>query len=189
VPECRLEQFNSEHHTFMSKRFDRTEAGKRIHLASAMTMLGRQDGADHTANASYLDIAAFIARNSNSANTQLEQLWLRILFSVLVSNTDDHLRNHAFMLREGAWVLSPAFDMNPTPDGYGLSLNISETDNALDVQLVQQVAPMFRLARERADQLLVHCKQAVSQWETVAGAAGIPRGDRERMRTAFRLAQ
>ena len=73
----------------------------------------------------------------------LEQLWRRIVFYICVSNVDDHLRNHGFLLQPHGWVLSPAFDINPVADGHGLKLNISETDNSQDLALVKEVAQYF----------------------------------------------
>jgi serine/threonine-protein kinase HipA len=125
VPEAKIQQFSSKHHTFLTKRFDRIQK-QRIHFASAMTMLGFQDGVDYKDNISYLNLAEFIIQQSASAKEDLEQLWRRILFNILVSNTDDHLRNHGFVLTNQGWRLSPAYDMNPNEMGNGLTLNISE---------------------------------------------------------------
>lgn len=188
IPEIRLEKFGSDHHTMLSRRFDRTESGERIHMASAMTMLGRVDGDGHATAVSYLDIAEFITHHSNKTTEQLEELWRRILFNVLVSNTDDHLRNHSFLLVNNAWELSPVYDVNPVAHGNGLQLNISETDNALDPELVMSVAGNFRIGPERAVEIFQHMKSAVSTWEIEAIKIGISRNERNLMQGAFRLA-
>ncbi len=141
--EARL--FRPNRHTFLTKRFDRTERGGRIHYASAMTMLGRNDGEDAFSGASYLEIAEFLMKYGASPDRDLEQLWRRIVFNICVSNTDDHLRNHGFLLSPHGWRLSPAFDMNPDPDGDGLKLNISESENAQDFDIVMEVINYFRL--------------------------------------------
>ena len=122
--EAHLEKFGSPYHTFLTKRFDRTPTGERIHFASAMTLLGKTDG-EGAEGASYLDLAEILQRQGARARDDQEQLWRRIVFSVCVSNTDDHLRNHGFILDPEGWLLSPAYDMNPVPYAEGLVLNIS----------------------------------------------------------------
>ncbi|MEX1114016.1 MAG: HipA domain-containing protein, partial [Akkermansiaceae bacterium] len=132
----------------MTRRFDRvpgSHGSKRLHFASAMTLLGHADGDDHFAGASYLEIVGFLSRQGARPAGDLEELWRRIVFSIAVSNTDDHLRNHGFLFTENGWILSPAYDLNSDPGGTGLSLNISETDNALSFDLALEVAPFFRL--------------------------------------------
>ncbi len=102
VPEAKIMHLSGKHHTYLSKRFDRTVKGERIHYASAMTLLGYNDDADYMDGVSYLELAEFIARYGASVISDLEQLWRRILFNILVSNTDDHLRNHGFfIIRQG----------------------------------------------------------------------------------------
>ncbi|HTF04982.1 MAG TPA: HipA domain-containing protein, partial [Bacteroidia bacterium] len=130
-----IKQFNNDYHTFLTKRFDRNEKGERIHFASAMTMLGYVDGAGENTGVSYLELADFLMRNGADVNADLEELWRRIVFNITVKNTDDHLRNHGFLLTERGWKLSPAYDMNPNEFGTGLSLNVSEKENSLDMEL------------------------------------------------------
>jgi serine/threonine-protein kinase HipA len=166
-----LKKFNSKHHTFFSKRFDRTKDGSRIHFASAMTLLGRSDGEP---GASYLDIAGFIMQQGSNADTNLEELWRRIVFSIAVKNTDDHLRNHGFMLHQGGWKLSPAYDINPVPHGNGLTLNISSADNSLDYGLALSVANYFRVNTEKAETIIDGVKKVVSDWRKTAKHFNIP---------------
>ena len=110
------------------------------------------------------------------------------LFNVLVSNTDDHLHNHGFLLVPGqGWRLSPAYDMNPVPDARGLKLNIDEHDNALDLDLVRSVAPQFRVSQKSAKEIESHCKQTVRRWVDIADKIGIPRSEMAVMETAFKL--
>ena len=187
VPNVRLEKFTSVHHTLLSRRFDRTEVAKRVHFASAMTLLDRTDGDDHSAGVSYLDIAEMMANISSSTEKELEELWRRMLFNVLVSNTDDHLRNHGFLLVDSQWVLSPAYDMNPVAFGTGLQLNISEHDNSLSTELVLNVASYFRLSSDRAQRILRDMVGVVSTWDREAERLGIPRSERLEMSNAFRL--
>ncbi|WP_421753640.1 HipA domain-containing protein [Croceimicrobium sp.] len=92
--------------------------------------------------------------SGGNVEADLEELWRRVVFSICVSNTDDHLRNHGFILKPGGWVLSPAYDINPVETGAGLSLNISDNDNALDFDLAIEVAKFFRLDEERAHKIM-----------------------------------
>jgi serine/threonine-protein kinase HipA len=178
--------YNGERHTFLSRRFDRTEAGERIHFASAMTLLGQTDGATGT---SYLDLAEFILRNSASPNANLEQLWRRIVFFIAVKNTDDHLRNHGFLLTPDGWELSPAYDVNPVYFGMGLTLNISETDNSLDWDLARSVAKYFRIEDRQAVEIITQTIKIVSQWPKIAAKYKIKRAEQELMAQAFEHAE
>ena len=143
-----IQRFNSRYHTYLTKRFDRTENSERIHFASAMTLLGYTDG-EKSAGASYLELVEFITRNGVDVDRDLEELWRRIVFSICVKNTDDHLRNHGFLLTDGGWLLSPAYDINPNEYGKGLHLNISDKDNSLSLDLALEVAIYFRLGDEK----------------------------------------
>lgn len=185
VPECRIDEFSGNGSTFLSKRFDRVGA-IRIHFASAMTLLGRNDGDDYEKGCSYLDLAQFIIRHGANPIQDLEQLWKRIVFNVAVSNTDDHLRNHGFLLAPKGWVLSPAYDINPNPHGVGLTLNITEEDNSLDYELVMSIASLFRVGAEQASNYLKSVKIAVNNWREVAGKLNIPRRQIDEFSPAFR---
>jgi len=182
---AQLNRFSSRHHTFLTSRFDRIRQSGRIHFASAMTLLGQQDGADFNSGASYLDIAAFIIRNGRNVNENLKQLWTRMTFNILVKNTDDHLRNHGFLLRKDGWELSPAYDLNPNPRGSGLTLNISEADNSLDTELALSVAKHFRLNGKEAEDILDHIIQEVAQWRITALKYKLSRKEIENMAPAF----
>jgi serine/threonine-protein kinase HipA len=169
-----------------TKRFDRTPQGKRIHFASAMTLLGYTDGVNFQDGAGYLEIAEFIMQNSANVNQDLEELFKRIVFSICVSNTDDHLRNHGFLLTKAGWRLSPAYDMNPNPKGTGLKLNISAHDNSLNLDLAAEVAPFFRLTNEVAAKIIQDTGKVVSQWKQIAAKYKISRDEQDRMSAAFR---
>lgn len=178
-------KFTSKNHTFLTKRFDRTASGSRIHFASAMTLLGYTDGQDYSDDISYLELAEFITNHSANVHQDLEQLWRRIVFSICVSNVDDHLRNHGFILVENGWRLSPAFDINPVETGVGLKLNISENDNALDLSLAMEVIPFFRLNENQAKEIINEVTKAASQWEVVAKKLGLSNLEIERKSRAF----
>jgi serine/threonine-protein kinase HipA len=191
VSNSRLESFGKRsHRTFLTQRFDRRLLNgkrKRTHFASAMTLLGYSDGDGASTGASYLELAQWITQNQLSVDADLEQLWRRIIFSIMIHNTDDHLRNHGFLLTDNGWRLSPAFDLNPDPNGTGLALNISELDNALDLDLARQVAPYFRLEKPAAETIIAEVAEAVSHWRAIATQYDISRAEQNRMQPAFAL--
>ena len=188
VASGQAQRFGSRHHTYLSERFDRTATNERVHFASAMTLLGYQDGTDHQDGASYLELAAFLIRQGAQVEEDLKELWRRIVFNICVANTDDHLRNHGFLLTAHGWHLSPAYDLNPVPYGRGLTLNISETENALDLQLALEVAPFFRLALPQAELVMAKVVSAVRGWRAVAARYQISREEQELVANAFRAA-
>lgn len=164
-------------------RFDRAQS-TRIGYVSALTMLDRADGD----SGSYLEIADVIVRHSPSASQDLRELWRRIAFSVLISNFDDHLRNHGFLRTSTAgWSLSPAFDLNPDPRGADryLSTAIDLDDAEARIDLVLDVAPEFRLKTPDALEALAHVHAAVSRWRTVARDLGAGDDELDLMAAAF----
>jgi serine/threonine-protein kinase HipA len=186
VPETKLEVFSHHGSTFLARRFDRTSTGQRIHFASAMTLLGKSDGADADSGCSYLDLAELIVQISARPNEDLRDLWTRMAFSIAISNTDDHLRNHGFLWNGNGWSLSPAYDLNPNPEGNGLSLNITADDNTLDFNLALETAPFFRLSPQDANAVLAKIRDVTRQWRGYAKACGIPHADQDLMAPAFR---
>lgn len=180
-----MKKLNSRYHTFVNQRFDRTAKQERLHFASAMTLLGYNDGADFQTGVSYLELAEFIMRNGANVKADLAELWRRIVYNISIKNTDDHLRNHGFILTTKGWLLSPAFDVNPIPDGTGLTLNISEDDNSLEPSLALEVAEYFRLSSKEAMQILKKVQQQVSKWREVAHMYNIPKREQEIMEAAF----
>jgi serine/threonine-protein kinase HipA len=181
----RVQKFSNRHYTFLTKRFDRTNKGERIHYASAMTMLGYSDRTDFHDGASYLELVDFLSNNGANVESDLEELWKRIVFNIFISNTDDHLRNHGFILTEKGWILSPAFDINPNEDGTGLSLNISLDDNSLDLDLPLEVIDFFRLNKEKALKIIEQIKKSVSVWRNVANKYKLSNPEQEMMVKAF----
>ena len=188
VPKGSASKFASKHHTYLVKRFDRLSDGKRVHFSSAMTLLQRKDGDNHQSGANYLELVDFIISNGapSKVNRDLEELWRRIVFSIAVSNSDDHLRNHGFLLSKEGWELSPAYDINPNEMADGLSLNISADNNALDFDLAKSVAQDFRVTPKRADEIIAKIKTETRAWETAAEKIGITRAERQRMGNAFK---
>lgn len=180
-----IRKFSTQHHTFLTKRFDRI-GDKRLHFSSAMTQLQYYDG-EHSHGASYLEIAEFLCNQGSQTKADLAQLWRRIVFNIAVSNTDDHLRNHGFLLTNKGWKLSPAYDLNPIVGKQGLNLNITESDNALDYQLAFDVIDFFRLTQTEATQIYDQVLNAVKQWQQVAQRLGISRVEQMIKQEAFNI--
>ena len=187
VPEAKLEYYSSKGGTYLVKRFDRNGA-RRIHYTSAMTLLGMTDGAGSD-GASYLDIVSFIKANGASPKRDLKELWMRVVFNMAISNTDDHLRNHGFLLAESGWTLSPMFDVNPNIYGDALSLNVSEYDNAIDFDLAIETARYYDIDTHNAKIIAENIKDIVSaNWRRLASSYGLGSGAINYMAPAFAMA-
>ncbi len=187
VPNAIIKKLASPYHTFLSQRFDRDENNRRIHFASAMTLLQRKDGDDADSGISYLELVGFIKSECANSSSNLEELFRRVLFSVCVSNTDDHLRNHGFIYTGDGWTLSPAFDINANENGTGLKLNIDEEDNSLDIDLIMNTASYYLLSNKRAEEIKAEVINAVSTWRHVAAKFKISLSEIERKANAFRI--
>lgn len=184
VPDAMLGNFSKNGSTFLVKRFDRNER-RRIHFASAMTLLGRTDGSD---DVSYLDIASFIKANGSSPRKDLQELWKRIVFNIAVSNTDDHLRNHGFILDQRGWRLSPLYDVNPCIYGDVLSLNINQINGSVDFELAKETAEYYGIKADEAKREIEGIKSIVQRnWKTIAAKYGISRSEMEYMSPAFEM--
>lgn len=186
MPFCALEKVKGPYHTFLSRRFDR-EAGQRIHFASAMTMTGNSEESIRDSTPSYLEIADFIQNNGSNIEADLHQLWRRIVFHMGISNTDDHFRNHGFLLEEKGWKLSPAYDINPSIDKNGLALNVDMDNNALNFELAISVGQFFQLKEDQMHQIIHEVSTAIKDWRILASRLGISRAEQETMSPAFRL--
>ena len=189
VPSAKLEQFSKNGSTYLVRRFDR-DGQKRIHFASAMTMLGKQDGASAADGTGYMDIVSFIRSQGVRVKDDLLELWKRIVFNMAISNTDDHLRNHAFLLTKDGWTLSPLFDVNPVPYGDELQLNVDELDNRISIELAIAVAPRFGIDTQAAEAMADEMIRIVREnWKKLAGKYGLSRGQIENMRPAFQICE
>ncbi len=187
VPEAKVETFSKTGSTFLVKRFDRN-GNRRIHFASAMTLLGKTDGASGEDGAGYLDIVSFIRQNGAAPELDLKELWKRIVFNMAVSNTDDHLRNHGFILTKKGWRLSPLYDVNPVPYGNNLSLNVSIDDSSISIELALSVAKYFDIDEQKAEIYADEIRATVrDNWERLAYRYGLSRGACEYMRPAFEI--
>jgi serine/threonine-protein kinase HipA len=186
MADSRIEQVAGKYHTFFTKRFDRSD-GERIHFASAMTLTGNSEDSIRDQPGSYLEIAEAIQNFGSNINPDLEQLWRRIIFNIAISNTDDHYRNHGFLVVNKGWRLSPAYDINPSVDKNGLALNIDMDDNVLDFGLAKTVGSYFRLNNTQMDSIIADVTAAVKNWKTIATNIGISRSEQEAMYGAFRV--
>ncbi len=174
----------SQKSIFLTRRFDRASNG-RIHFVSAPALLKNNLGSHPQELTSYLEIAEFISRSGAEPKANLEQLWRRIVFNICISNTDDHPRNHGFIFTNKGWKLSPAYDMNPDEYGEALSLNINETQNALELDLALSVAKYFDLKEKQALHIVSEIAEQCNQWYEVAKKLNIPPNERQLMSKAF----
>jgi len=186
MSECKIQKVTGNYNTFFTKRFDR-EKSERIHFASAMTMTGNSELKLRDHQASYLELAEFIQNYCININSNLEQLWRRIVFNIAISNTDDHLRNHGFIINKNGWELSPAYDLNPSIDKEGLALNIDMDNNALDYDLAKSVGIYFRLDENQMSIILDEVFRAIAPWKELATKMGISNKDIELMGNAFNM--
>tara|TARA_R110000744_G_scaffold380532_1_gene501833 strand:- start:5044 stop:6294 length:1251 start_codon:yes stop_codon:yes gene_type:complete len=185
MADSKIEKISGQYNTFLTRRFDR-DNGKRIHFASAMTMTGNTEASIKESAPSYLEIVEFIENYGADVEANLHQLWRRIVFNIAISNTDDHLRNHGFMLTDKGWILSPAYDLNPSIEKDGLSLNIDMDDNAMSFDLAKSVGIYFRLSENEMETILSEVLGVVKNWESKAKRIGIKRSEVELMDGAFR---
>ncbi len=183
VPEWRRHEVAGKT-VLLLRRFDRAR-GIRIPYLSAMSILGRRDSEP----GHYLELADAIQQYGARPEEDLRALWRRIVFNVLISNTDDHLRNHGFLYQGAAgWALSPAFDLNPVPTDIKprvLSTAITPDDPTASVELAMGVAEYFRLSPRQARDIARDVGQAVRGWRTAASACGLASSDMDRMKSAF----
>lgn len=175
VAETRI--INGEnHHILLSKRFDRNGEGKRIHFASALTLLGLEDGDNASSGFGYPDIVDFILQHGSSVEANLEELYRRVAFYIIVGNSDDHFRNHGFLLTQKGWSLSPAYDINPTlSESQSLLINRTTNESSLDILL--ESAGEYMLSKEKAERIISEVKETMKPWQTEARRLGIPQRD------------
>jgi serine/threonine-protein kinase HipA len=183
VPEYRIETILRKP-VLIIRRFDR-EYDERIPFLSAMSMLDARDNEQH----SYLEIAYALAQNGASPEEDMKELWRRIVFTIMVSNTDDHLRNHGFIYaRYKGWRLSPAYDINPTPAevaSHTLTTYIDFHDNSASLETALSVAEDFRLEKQEALTIIKEVNHSVKQWRKIASEFGLSKRECDRMASAF----
>lgn len=161
-----------KYHALLSKRFDRTVEGRRKHFASAMTLLGLTDGCDAKSGNGYLDIVDFILQNCCDVEQNLRQLYRRVAFNIAIGNSDDHFRNHGFLLTPRGWTLSPAYDLNPTINEYQ-ALLINSTTNHADLNVLLDSSEEYMIGKEESKRIIDEVKAGVKQWKSIAIRLGI----------------
>lgn len=185
MSDSKIQKISGQHHTFLTRRFDR-DGKSRIHFASAMTMTGNTEDIVKESVPSYLEIVEFIENYGVDVESNLHQLWRRIVFNIGISNTDDHLRNHGFILTKKGWILSPAYDLNPSIEKDGLSLNIDMDDNALNFDLAKSVGKYFRLNEAYMETILNEVLTVIKDWRSEAKRIGIKKSEIDLMASAFK---
>lgn len=164
------------HHTLLSRRFDRTQEGRRIHFASAMTLLGLTDGDDAATGYGYLDIVDFILRGCTDVDANLRELYRRVAYSICIGNSDDHFRNHGFLLTPKGWTLSPAYDMNPTLNDHQ-SLLISTSSNKSDLGILLDACEDYMLDAHEARRIITEVVNVTRGWRRLAVRLGASKRD------------
>lgn len=173
-----------KHHTLLSRRFDRTEEGRRIHFASAMTLLGLTDGNNASTGHGYLDIIDFILQHCADVDANLRELYRRVAYNICIGNSDDHFRNHGFLLTPKGWTLSPAYDMNPTLNEFQ-SLLISTSSNQSNLGILLDACEDYMLDVQAAKQIIGEVVDAVRGWYGLAVQLGIPKREMDMFRSVF----
>ena len=191
IPECRLMRLSDLGSTFLSKRFDRVYTDgfeKRIHYASAMTMLGARDG--KTDGLGYLDLAEMVERLTLNTDKNLHELFKHMLFDIAIANHDDHLRNHGFLLQGDTWELSPAFDINPAADEQFLEMNIDTDSGYRSFDKAIETCEFYHISKDEAVKEVRKFSEIISgSWKKIATRNGIKESEQKYMSSAFRLVE
>ncbi len=183
VSESRLMDIGGAHRIFLTKRFDRL-GEKRVHFASAMTMLGLTDGDGASTGHGYLDLVETILACSTDVESDLEEIFRRVAFSICIGNADDHFRNHGFVLTQKGWRLSPAYDLNPTVMRRQSLLIDGETD-AADLKILEKSAELYFLTQGRASAIIQEVLDAMKDWQSAAARLQLPQRDIRRFEERF----
>jgi len=160
-------------HILLSERFDRTHEGKRRHFASAMSLLGLEDGSGANTGNGYLDIVDFIVRDCTEVQKNLRELYRRVAFNILFGNTDDHFRNHGFILTPKGWTLAPAYDINPSASTHQCLL-INENTEASDIQALLDSCESYMLDHNDAAAITNEVAATINDWQRIATENHIP---------------
>ena len=176
--ETSVMETGGKHHALLSKRFDRTADGRRKHFASAMTLLGWTDGSDAKTGNGYLDIVDFILQSCCDVESNLCQLYRRVAFNIAIGNSDDHFRNHGFLLTPRGWTLAPAYDMNPTLNDHQ-ALLINSSTNRADLEVLLTSSEEYMIGRDEAQRIIEEVKIGVSRWKSLAKRLGFAKREME----------
>ena len=175
-----------KYHTLLSKRFDRTDEGKRIHFASSMSLIGLRDGDNAQGGYGYLNIVDFILQSCCDVEKNLQELYRRVAFNICIGNSDDHFRNHGLLLTPRGWTLSPAYDMNPALNEYQ-SLLINESSNKADIRTLLESCESYMIKKEVAENIIRQVQAAVAGWENLAVLLQIPAREVTMFKDRFKL--
>lgn len=186
VAQTRVLDGLGKYHTLLSRRFDRTDEAKRIHFASSMSLLGLKDGDNAQSGFGYLDIVDFIIQGCCDVEKNLHELYRRVAFNICIGNSDDHFRNHGFLLTPKGWTLSPAYDMNPTLNEHQ-SLLINESSNKADIRVLLDSCESYMINKEEAEIIIHDVQAAVSKWENLAIQLQIPIRERNIFKDRLKL--
>ena len=173
VAKTRTIRISKDRDLLLSERFDRTKDGRRIHFASAMSLLGLDDGAGSSTGNGYLDIVDFILHGCTDVRQNLRELYRRVAFNVMFGNTDDHFRNHGFLLTPKGWTLSPAYDINPGAKPHQCLLIDSYTEQS-DINALLSASENYMLERQEAAEIIEGGRAAIKDWRMIATELQIP---------------
>mgnify|MGYP003435947488 FL=1 len=182
--ESKVIKAGNKYHTLLSKRFDRTADNKRIHYASAMTMLGLKDGCNANTGNGYLDIVNYIIKNCCNVDYNLKELYRRVAFNISIGNSDDHFRNHGFLLTPQGWTLSPAFDINPSLSKEQ-SLLINSYTSKSDLNILLDSCEEYMLNHNTAKQIIEEVLKGISKWKLLANKINIPQSEQNIFKDRF----
>ena len=173
VAKTRTIKISKDRDLLLSERFDRSSEGKRIHFASAMSLLGLDDGAGSSTGNGYLDIVDFILQGCVDAGKNLRELYRRVAFNVMFGNTDDQFRNHGFLLTSKGWTLSPAYDINPGEKSYQCLLIDQYTEES-DIKALLSACNNYMLEEQEASGIIEEVRTAIKDWRKTAIALQVP---------------
>lgn len=188
VAQTKLIPTDDNHRTLLSRRFDRTEDGRRVHFASALSLLGLADGDNATNGHGYLDIVDFIIQSCADVEANLEELYRRVAFNIVIGNTDDHFRNHGFLLTRKGWTLSPAYDINPTTDFYQ-SLLINNDTNESSLKILLDSAEDYILTKTKASEIINGVLASMSDLQRYTTRFGISKREIDLFNLPARIAR
>ena len=166
VAKTRTIKISKDRDILLSERFDRTKDGKRIHFASAMSLLGLDDGAGSSTGNGYLDIVDFILQGCTDVRQNLRELYRRVAFNIMFGNTDDHFRNHGFLLTPKGWTLSPAYDINPSAKSHQCLLVDQYTEQS-DINALFSASENYMLERQEAAEIIEEVRAAIKDWRKI----------------------
>jgi len=174
----------TQYHFFISRRFDRSNPKTRIQFASALSLLGLEDGDNANSGKGYIDIVDFILQSCTDSKSNIEELYRRVAFNICIGNSDDHFRNHGFLLTPKGWTLSPVYDLNPTLNDFQTLLINSKTNEA-DLGILLDSYQEYMINRSTAENIIKKVVDSVSQWEVLARNIHVPKYEIDLFREKF----